>query len=210
MKATLPTFAAVLACAALASGCGDLARQGRSPAQVVINSLEAASGAQPGEMGGTLRSDVITLVTKPAPCSTTTPCPTTFNDIGSVTMSLVLKDPGVPGTPSAPSALNQVTFTRYRVAYRRSDGRNTPGVDVPHPIDSGMTFTVPPEGQVTVGFEIVRHLAKEEAPLRALANSAVIISTIAEVTFFGRDQAGNDITATATIGINFGNFGDPA
>jgi hypothetical protein len=200
---------AVLACAGLGSGCGDLARQGRSPSQVVINSLEAASGAEPAAMGGTLRSDVITLVTSPAPCSTTTPCPTIFNDLGSVTMSLLLKDPGAPGSPSAPSTLNQVTFTRYRVAYRRTDGRNTPGVDVPHPIDSALTFTVPEQGQVTAGFDIVRHLAKQEAPLAALATNPTIISTVADVSFFGRDQAGNDVSATASIGISFGNFGDP-
>ena len=97
MKAPSVTLVAVLACAGLGSGCGDLARQGRSPSQVVINSLEAASGAEPGEMGGTLRSDVITFRTSPDPCTPTSPCPGVFNDIGSVTMSLILKDPGVAG-----------------------------------------------------------------------------------------------------------------
>ena len=38
---------------------------------------------------------------------------------------------------------------------------------------------------------------KEEAPLRSLRFSRDIISTIAEVTFFGRDQAGNEISATS-------------
>ena len=209
MKATPATLVAVMACAGLGSGCGDLATVGRSPAQIVIHTLQAASGAQPDELGGTLRSDVITLRTAPAPCSATSPCPGIFNDIGSITMSLVLKDPGIPGTPSAPSALNQVTFTRYRVVYRRTDGRNTPGVDVPHPFDSGLTFTVPEQGQVTADFDIVRHAAKQEAPLAALATNPTIISTVADVSFFGRDQAGNDVSATASIGISFGNFGDP-
>jgi hypothetical protein len=36
-----------------------------------------------------------------------------------------------------------------------------------------------------------------------------MISTIADVTFYGRDQAGNDVSATGSIGIDFGNFGDP-
>jgi hypothetical protein len=101
-----------------------------------------------------------------------------------------------------------VTFTRYRVAYRRADGRNTPGVDVPYPFDSAATFTVGEE-DVTVTFQLVRHTAKEEAPLRALSNNATIIQTIAEVTFYGRDQAGNEVSATGNIGIAFGNFGDP-
>jgi hypothetical protein len=136
-------FAILPLAALMCGGCGDLARQGRSPVQVVINSLEGASGASPTALGNPVLSDVETLVTAPAPCSTTSPCATFFNDVGEVTMSLLLKDPGQPGAPAAPSDLNQVTFTRYRVTYRRSDGRNTPGVDVPFPLDSAVTFTVP-------------------------------------------------------------------
>ena len=35
------------------------------------------------------------------------------------------------------------------------------------------------------------------------------ISTIAEVTFYGRDQAGNEVSATGMLSVNFGDFGDP-
>ena len=112
-------------------------------------------------------------------------------------------------TYAAPSGMNEVTFTRYRVTYRRADGRNTPGVDVPYPFDSAATFTIPADGTITAGFVLVRHTAKEEPPLRALVRNSVIISTIAEVTFFGRDQAGNEVIATGNIGVFFGNFGDP-
>jgi hypothetical protein len=58
-------------------------------------------------------------------------------------------------------------------------------------------------------FEIVRHIAKDEAPLKALAFNGVIISTIGEVTFYGRDQAGREVSVVGRIGVNFGNFGDP-
>jgi hypothetical protein len=208
VKGTLKVVALVV-CAGSASACGEVARQGQSPVQVVVNSLQAASGAEPEKLGGVLLSDVVTNMTSPDPCSPTTPCPTIFDDPAQVTMSLMLKDPGNSVTPSAPSALNQVTFTRYRITYRRSDGRNTPGVDVPHPIDSAVTFTVPSSGQGTGGFEIVRHTAKKEAPLAALANNPTIIATVADVTFYGRDQAGHDVVASGSIGINFGNFGDP-
>jgi hypothetical protein len=193
---------------AMSAACGDVVRQGRGPVQLVIQSLEAASGAQPNDMGGTLNSDVVTLVEQTVN-GQQTDVPTTFNDIAEVTMALILKDPGQPGAPAAPTSINQVTITRYRVVYRRTDGRNTPGVDVPFPFDSGVTFTVPAEGTVTAGFQIVRHTAKHEAPLAALVFNPDIISTIAEVTFFGRDQAGNDISAAGSIGIDFGNFGDP-
>ena len=201
-------IALVILTGLMSAGCGDVVRQGRGPVQLVIQSLEAASGAEPTEMGGTLNSDVVTLVEETVNGQQTN-VPTTFNDIAEVTMSLILKDPGQPGLPASPSSINQVTITRYRVVYRRTDGRNTPGVDVPFPFDSGVTFTVPAEGSVTAGFQIVRHSAKHEAPLASLAFNPDILSTIAEVTFFGRDQAGNDISAAGTIGIDFGNFGDP-
>jgi len=189
------------------AGCGDFIRQSRSPSQIVVMSLTAASGAEPGELGGTLHSDVITLV---EPSGGGGRVPTVFSDNAEIVMALLLKDPGQPGLASTPSAINQITMTRYRVTYQRSDGRNTPGVDVPYPFDGAATFTVPSTGTVAAGFEIVRHVAKDEAPLRALRTSGNVISTIAEVTFYGRDQAGNEVQASGSILIDFGNFGDPS
>ena len=197
-----------IALAVLTSGCGDVVRQGRSPVQLVINSLEAASGAEPDDLGTTLLSDVQTLVERSV-SGETVMVPTIFNDVGQVIMSLILKDPGQSGIIATPSALNQVTITRYRVEYRRTDGRRVQGVDVPFSFDSAVTFTVPTEGTIEAGFEIVRHTAKQEAPLAALRSNPDIIATLADVTFYGRDQAGTDISVTGTIGVNFGNFADP-
>jgi hypothetical protein len=94
------------------------------------------------------------------------------------------------------------------VVYRRSDGRNVPGVDVPQPFDGGVTFSVPQEGVGQADFELVRHVAKLEPPLSGLQSNGVIISTIAEVTFFGHDMAGNDVSAKGNILVEFGNFAD--
>lgn len=199
---------AAIGIAVASAGCGDLATQGRSPSQLVILSLAAAPGADPGEFGGNLLSDVVTNVQRTVDGEQVS-SPTIFNDVGSVSFGLVLKDPGSdPAAPTSPGPLNAVTITRYRVVYRRADGRNTPGVDVPFPFDSGVTVTVTSDGGST-GFEIVRSSAKLEAPLRALKDNPDIISTIAEVTFYGHDQAGNDLSATGMIGINFANFADP-
>lgn len=205
----LVKFVALSAVVVLSASCGEVSRTGRSPVQIVVRALEAARGDDPGALSGTLHSDVIVLRRSPEPCTPESPCPTIFNDVGSVEMSLVLKDPGSPGATASPSALNMVTINRYRVEYRRTDGRNTPGVDVPFPFDSGLTFTIPADGEVTAGFEIVRHSAKEEAPLRALVSSGNMISAIATVTFYGQDQAGNEISAFGNIGVDFGDFGDP-
>jgi hypothetical protein len=201
VRANSTTIVAVLALAGLTAGCGDLARLGRSPVQVVINSLEASGGGE-DDFGGFLQSDVITRVKEDDPASCTI-----INDVGQVTMSLVLKDPGQAGNPAAPSSVNQVTFTSYRVRYRRTDGRNTEGVDVPYGFSSAATFTVPESGQVTAGFNLVRQTAKLEAPLLGLRRSSVLITLIADIEFYGRDQAGNDITAAGSIGVTFGDFG---
>ena len=204
---TLRRLAATLLVLASA-GCGDVS-QGRSPSQVVITALEGASGAVPDQFGGTLSSDVLTLLTSPDPCKPESPCPTIYGDNGRVTMRLVLKDPGASGVTASPTQLNQVTFNRYRVQYRRTDGRNTPGVDVPYSFDSALTFTVPNDGTAQAGFTLVRVSAKEEAPLRPLVNSPNTIATLADVTFYGSDLAGNGVEVTGSIGITFGNFGDP-
>jgi hypothetical protein len=190
------------------AGCGNMASDSRSPVQLTLVSLAAAKGNEPDEFHGNLLSDVITNVQRTVD-GRQEDVATVFNDLGEAEFAIVLKDPGSnPASPAAPSALNAVTITRYRVTYRRADGRNTPGVDVPYPFDSGLTATIGADG-ATAGFELVRHTAKQEAPLRTLAFNADIISTIAEVTFYGRDQAGNDVSATGLIGIDFGNFSDP-
>jgi hypothetical protein len=188
--------------------CGDVARQGRGPMYLVIDSLTATRGGGATEASNVLLSDVVTNITTPLPCAPTSPCPTVFNDTGAVTLRLSPKDVATTGIGNTPSTNNQVTITRYRVVYRRADGRNTPGADVPYGFDGAATATVPMTGTVTLGFELVRHVAKEEPPLTQLASSATIITTIADVTFYGRDQVGNDISATGSIQIDFGNFGD--
>jgi hypothetical protein len=191
----------VLAAAVLLSACGDVSRSSRSPVQLVVVSLGAASGADPEEVSGNLRSDVVTDGG-------------IINDFAEVTLTLVLKDPGAPGITAAPTPLNAVTVNRYRVEFRRDDGPagafpNRAGIDVPHAFDSAFTVTVPPSGTADAAFELVRHSAKLEAPLATLASNGDLISTIATVTFYGEDQAGNAVTASGQVGVTFGNFADP-
>jgi hypothetical protein len=81
-------------------------------------------------------------------------------------------------------------------------------VDVPYPFDGALTATVT-TGEISAGFTIVRNVAKLEAPLSALVNGNGLITTIAEVTFFGHDQTGREVSVVGRITIDFGNFGDP-
>jgi hypothetical protein len=204
------TLAALVAAT---TSCGDAVRNGSSPVFVTVLSFTAAPGGGHGAgvFTGTLLSDVQVLVTSPAPCSPATPCPTVFDDFGQVVLQLTPKALGV-----APTSNNQVTFSRYHVDYTRADGLNTPGVYVPYGFDGAVTATVLPTGPVTIGFELVRHVAKEEPPLAQLVPvslgtvqiNGVIINTIATVTLYGTDQVGNAVSVTASMSIEFGNFGD--
>jgi hypothetical protein len=193
MSTKLLPLACIAGLAAVTAGCGEFIRQDRSSSLLVIDALQAASGADDTlAFSGTLQSDVITAGS-------------VFSDPGQVTMRVIMKDLASPLTPT-----NTITINRYLVNFRRADGRNTPGVDVPFPFDSALTFTVTSGTTgITRSFELIRHNAKFEQPLLGLANSFVTISTIADVTFFGRDQAGNELSATGSIGVQFGNFADP-
>ena len=193
------------------TSCGEVARTGRSPVMLVIESLEGASGAEPDAFSSVLFSDVETIVEAQVGGQTVR-IPTIYGDTGRAGLRLVLKNPGSATSPLGPSALNEVTVTRYRVTFRRADGRSTPGVDVPHAFDGAVTVTIPASGSAAAVFSVVRHQAKMEPPLSGLqrGGAANMISTIAEVTFYGRDQAGNDVAVTGLLSVNFGDFGDPS
>jgi hypothetical protein len=190
--------------------CGDVVRQGSSPVYLVIDLLQAIRGGPTaGTPSSTLTSDVITNVTTPAAsCGPPLlPCPTIFGDSGTVTLRAPLKDIG--GTTTlAPTTNNEVTINRVRVEYTRADGRNTQGIDVPFAFDGAVTGTIPASGSLTLGFELVRNVAKQESPLAQLRTSPNIISSIAKVTFYGVDRTGNAVSVIGQIQIEFGNFGD--
>jgi hypothetical protein len=192
------TAALIAGIAFMASGCASkTTREGRSPAYLIVNSIEGAPGSDPDTFRTPLSSDVLTNNS-------------VINDLGRAEIVLALRDIGQPGSPTTPTSNNAVTLSRYHVEYTRSDGRNTPGVDVPYGFDGAVTVTIASDQAVDVPFEAVRVQAKEEAPLRALRGlgGAVAISTLANVTFFGRDQVGNEVVATGTLQVNFADWAD--
>ena len=182
---------AVFAVAVAAAGCTDSVRQGTGSSFLIVNNLQNAAG------GNTLQSDVVNVAGGSESIT---------SDSARVALSLGLKD---PGRNTAPTQNLSITVDRYNVRYIRADGRNTPGVDVPYPFDGSVTMTVT-GGETSADFTIVRHVAKAEAPLRALRTSPVVISTIAEVTFYGRDLTGHEVSVTARMSVDFGNFADSA
>lgn len=194
---TCGTFCwAVALCAGLlvSASCSDTVRQGRSPAYLVIDTLEAT------QSGGTtftnlLESDVLTKGS-------------VLEDQGRVTMHLQVKNLDIPATPT-----NAITVNRYHVSFRRADGQNAPGVEVPYAFDGAVTGTITEDGKkVSLLFVLVRVQAKLEPPLSPLVGQggAIAILTIADVTFYGRDQTGNDVSVTGSITVNFADWADPS
>jgi hypothetical protein len=190
-------LAAAAALVAPLVSCTSGQTAGVSPAYLIIDQLGGASGAEPDTFTGTLASDVLTNGG-------------IFEDPGRVIFRLGLKDPGTTDSPTEPSSTNFITVTRYRVRYLRTDGRSTAGVDVPQPFEGGMTATVT-GGGATATLTLVRIQAKLEAPLAALAlhGGELAISTIAEITFYGKDQAGREVSVVGNISVNFADWADP-
>src|SRR3982750_1384691 len=95
---------ALLAILVMASAsCGDMTRQGTASSFLAVETLEAASGAEPGEFSGDLASDVITVVNG---------TPTAFADLARVNFVLMLKDPGTVNIPNSPGPNNAITVDR--------------------------------------------------------------------------------------------------
>ena len=190
-------LAGALACAVLLSSCGDAVQQGQGSSYLIVTSITAAPGNAPTTFTTFLLSDVVTVVNN---------VETFFNDPGQANFQLALKDPGPSSSPNSPSVNNAITLTQYHVEYVRSDGHNVQGVDVPFAFDGALSTTIATSG--SVGFQLVRHSAKQEAPLKALAFSNQPITAVAQVTFFGHDQTGRGVNATGNIEVTFWNFAD--
>ncbi len=172
-------------CLALVGSCNELARTDRAASFLVIEQLGGGTG------GDTVfRSDVVT------------DNDSVFEDNGQLSARLALKDPGTSTNPATPSSANWITINRYRVVYTRTDGGA-----VPVPFEGAMTFTVT-GAAASASFVLVRLSAKLEPPLISLRSGggSIVISTDAEVTFFGRDQTGTPVTATGRITMNFADW----
>ena len=191
----------VVASALALTSCGETVRTGNSPVYLVMSRLAAAQG---GGSTSTYESRLDSDVCVVTGSGTTATC-AIYEDAGQVTLALGRKDITSPLSPN-----NYVTITRYHVDFVRSDGRKEQGVDVPYSFDGGMTFTVT-DTSATGTFVLVRAQAKLEPPLSSLRGGGgqKIISTIAQVTFYGRDQVGNDVSVSGSIGVNFADWADP-
>ena len=183
---------------AAAVGCaGDGPASSRSSVTLVVERMGASSDAMAGHSTRAfIRSDVVAGGTV-AP------------DAAQATLRLVPKDPGTTIGPVAPSGAHLATVDRYRVRYVRSDGLDTPGIDVPHAWDGALGLTASLAAE-TVEIVLVRASAKLDPPLVNLREGGgdVVINALAYVTFYGRDHGGARVEAVGAIGIEFGDWSD--
>jgi hypothetical protein len=171
---------------------------------VKIVRMESEAATSTGTEAGTdLFSDVCITSTGSTTC-------TVINDTGVVTMTSEPKD-----QQQLSSRFNDIQFTRYRVTYIRADGRNVPGVDVPYAFDGVTSFLLPnTNSEVSRSFTVVRQQAKLEPPLVQLRNTggflggAKLLSTLAQIDFYGTDVTGREIKVTGYLNVTFGDFGD--
>lgn len=186
--------AALVAAATVLPGCTSQQLQGAGSSYLIVDALNASRG-DADDFAGQLESDVI------GPTGV-------VSDVAKIDLRLGMKDPGTTTNPSTPTSANFITVTRYHVKYVRSDGRNTQGVDVPYEFDGAASVTVR-DAVSTLVITLVRAQAKLEAPLLALRNAggSVVISTIAEITLYGTDQTGRDVSVVGKISVNFADYG---
>jgi hypothetical protein len=173
----------------IASGCTP-----KPETVLVVNSVSAVDAA--GEPVGELYSDV--CEGSPSQC-------VVRPDLALVTMVAQAEDPYTDI-----SHYGEIVVERYRVTYVRSDGRNTPGTDVPYPFDGTVNFMVPVAGPATgQTFMIVRPQAKLESTLRNLAGGggAMVVSVIAQIDFYGRQVVtGKSVSARGFLNVTFADF----
>jgi hypothetical protein len=190
-RSVRPAIAAGLVAASVgATACGsDYQRQGQASSYLIVEELVMA----PKDNGAAFESDVMA------------DNGSIFEDGASVKLSAAMHD---VTNVNAPTANNRITVTRYHVEFRRSDGRNTPGVDVPYAFDGAVTATVDVGGTTQIPFVMVRIQAKLEQPLAGLRGHAEagVISTIAEVTFYGHDQTGREVQVQGLTSVNFADW----
>jgi hypothetical protein len=181
----------LVALAVASASCGSV-REGTGTSFLIVEGMDFAPGNDRTQFEATLHSDVNTPGGN-------------FDDLGRATFRLGLKDPGSSVAPNTPTQNQFITIDRYHVRFFRADGRNTQGVDVPYEFDGAFTATVR-GNSVQSAFVVVRHDAKREAPLAILGSNRLILTIIAEITFYGRDQTGHETQAVARASIDFGNF----
>jgi hypothetical protein len=181
---------ALLGALTLAGCTAGYVKDGNAPVQLIIASLSPNPMSSEVLLAGTI-------------------CP----DIATVAVANRAKNPSIT-VPQVPQA---IIVNRYEVSYTRSDGRAQQGVDVPYSISGALTASVDAatNGTVNIPIEVVRRQAKLEPPLIELRipegqnnGQALIVTMFAKITLYGQTIAGQSVSASGTMQIDFADYVD--
>jgi hypothetical protein len=177
----------------LSISCNKLENETRSNSLLIIKSIKAINWQE--EEADVLFSDVIVEKEDSVYVQA---------DLAVVELTAELLNP-TPGIE--PSIYNNIMVDRYIVHFKRSDGKNTPGVDVPYPIEGNLSVLVEIGRSVKVSFVIVTINAKREPPLVNLVEgNEPEIKATAIIDLYGHDLANNKVKATGYLQVFFSNY----
>jgi hypothetical protein len=130
---------------------------------------------------------------------------TVIPDFATVQVAVRNKNPQGP----VPNVASAVMVDSYTVRYFRTDGRGVEGVDVPYRITGNLTvgIDVASNGNTAISIEVVRRQAKNEPPLSTIPQN-IVLTEIAEVTLYGRTVAGERVSASGRVQIDFADYAD--
>jgi len=194
------TLALVSSLLLLVGACNKVENHSRSASMLIVESILGKDIA--GNDANFLQSDVLRV-------NATAGSSTVVADPATASLRAQMLDPApVLGT----SAYSNVTLDRYTVSYTRTDGKNTPGVDVPYPFEGSLTALIPVGTSTSVTFVLVREVAKLEPPLSRLVDEGaeVVLQTAAKIDFYGHDLANNQVHATGYLPVFFSNYSESA
>jgi len=120
--------------------------------------------------------------------------------------------------PTEDSVENDITYymniivDQIDVEFKRTDGRNVEGVDVPYRFTQPMNWLVQVDAVEEIPFVLIRHVAKLEAPLLALRevpSQGFVLQLVAMVTVHGKDLGGHRVApVSGYVSVWCSNFAD--
>jgi hypothetical protein len=178
--------------------CNPLENDSLSNTLLVINSIQGSD--VDGNPSDYSQSDVVKV-------DQTTGASYVTSDAATVSFSAEMLN---QDEDAQSSVFHDIIITRYIVTYSRSDGRNTPGVDVPYPFEGYLSTRVEVGTTTAVAFVVVREAAKLEPPLIDLQDGGLgtVIQVTATIDFYGHDLANKTVKATGYLTIFFANYND--
>jgi hypothetical protein len=190
-------MALLLAAPFFLTSCNPLENDTQSASMLIIESITGKD--MQGVEGNLLQSDVLYY-------NSTTGTYTIQADLAKANLSAQTLD---PKPAQGASQFNDIQLDKYFVTYSRSDGKNTPGVDVPYPFEGGISVRVAIGIKTEVTFIVVRETAKQEPPLINLTQPTTrgeVLYMTARIDFYGHDLANKTVKATGYLSIAFADY----